>query len=305
MPAYNVEPFIEHSVSTILGQSLTDLEVIIVDDGSTDGTRDVIQKLARSDERVRAKLFDENRGVSATRNTALDLARGRWIAIVDPDDWVSTDRLEALTQIGEAEEADAVCDNQYFIASEDEAPFGELISTSMENTWQLSPAEFVMHDLPDMIGYGVLKPVFRRSFLEKNGLRYREDCSRGEDCLFMCECLARHAKVFLTTAAHYYYRVNRPGSATNLTIGLPSILNADEIHREIERIFADITDPRLKDALAFRSRAIDECMKYRRIADPLKSKQYGTAAARLLSNPTHIPPVTKRFLLAVLARLQK
>lgn len=297
--------FLSHSIKSVQDQTLQDIEILIVDDGSTDGTRDAIAELAESDPRIKPLFHSENRGVSAARNTAIGVALGKWLALVDPDDWIAPDRLKTLVDLAEERNADLIGDDQYFVASENDDPFGRLMPETCEGVWRLTPAEFIEHDQPEVIGYGVLKMLVRRSFIIENGLRYRTNCARGEDCLFYCDCFANGAAVYLTAQPFYYYRVNRLGSATNLTAGLPSILSVEEVHHEVEKIFEDFDDPELADALIKRSRLIDECVQYRNVVTPIKNRQFGKALSQALRKPAYIPPVTMRFLNAAWARFQK
>ena len=305
LPAYNVAEYIEASIGSIRNQTLRDIEIIIVDDGSSDGTRSAIEKLAQQDGRVKAIFHEQNQGVSAARNTALNVANGEWIALVDPDDWIDEDRLEYLVDTANMIGADAIGDNQALVdpGNQDQV-FGYLVDDEKQGVWDLSPAEFISHDLPEKIGYGALKFVVRRSFIEENNLRYRTDVARGEDCLFYCDCYAHGMKAFLTSEAKYFYRVNREGSATNITAGLPSILSVADVHQQAKLIFKDVSDKALHDALSHRGKLIDECIQYRSIVTPLKNKQFVTAMAAALSKPFYLPAVTRRFLSAVRARHQ-
>ena len=305
LPAYNVERYIDRSIKTVQDQSLSDIEILIVDDGSSDGTRDAITRLAEADPRIRPIFHNVNQGVSAARNSALEVATGQWVAMVDPDDWIAPNRFQTLVRLAEEQEADAVGDNQVFVDPHDEQAFGYLFRDGQKGTWELSAAEFIANDLPEVIGFGVLKLLIRKSFLDKHHLRYRTDVSRGEDCLFYCECFVRGAKVFLTSDPFYFYRVNREGSATNLTSGMPSIVSVAQVHETAKEILSGIPDPALHEALAARGQLIDECLQYRNVVTPLKNRQFFTALSRVLSKPTYIRPVTRRMMNAAWARYQK
>lgn len=105
MPACNAESFIQEAVASVLSQSVSDLELIIVDDGSTDGTGAIIQALAEKDSRVRPVVNETNLGVAKSRNRGMDLCRGTYIAFLDSDDYWHTDMLEKM--IARAEETGA------------------------------------------------------------------------------------------------------------------------------------------------------------------------------------------------------
>ena len=93
-PAYNAEPFLEATVSSVQNQTFSDWEMIIVDDCSTDSTYMLAQRLAKSDARIRVLQNDKNSGVAVTRNRALDAAQGEYIAFLDADDLWLPDKLE-------------------------------------------------------------------------------------------------------------------------------------------------------------------------------------------------------------------
>lgn len=96
VPAYNAEKVIETCVRSILRQTLENIEIIIVDDGSRDGTRTRLQRLALEDARIRLILKDQNEGLSAGRNSALKIARGEYVGFVDADDWIEENCLETM-----------------------------------------------------------------------------------------------------------------------------------------------------------------------------------------------------------------
>lgn len=105
VPAYNAEPFLRQCVDSILAQSHADLEVVLVDDGSTDATDTICDEYAEADPRVRV-LHTENRGVSAARNAGIEAARGEWLAFVDADDAVHPLFAEKMLRLAE----DCGCD---------------------------------------------------------------------------------------------------------------------------------------------------------------------------------------------------
>ena len=100
IPVYNVISFLERCVNSVLRQTYKDLEIILVDDGSTDGSGELCDKIATSDTRIRV-IHQENQGLSGARNTGILQARGEYIAFLDSDDeWLLSDGLERLIQMG-------------------------------------------------------------------------------------------------------------------------------------------------------------------------------------------------------------
>lgn len=100
VPAYNAEKVVENCIESILKQNLKNIELIAVDDGSKDSTRKVLEKMANSDDRIRLIKKDKNEGLSAARNSALEIATGEYVGFVDADDWVEKDTFEKMFQEG-------------------------------------------------------------------------------------------------------------------------------------------------------------------------------------------------------------
>lgn len=95
VPVYNVEPYLRKCLDNVINQTYRDLEILIVDDGSTDDSGRICDEYAEQDERVRV-FHTENRGLSCARNLGLDEAQGEWIGFVDSDDWIELDMYECL-----------------------------------------------------------------------------------------------------------------------------------------------------------------------------------------------------------------
>src|SRR3989339_194775 len=93
IPCYNVENYIEQCLESIINQSYKDIQIICVDDGSADNTPDILSKYSAKDVRIQI-ITQHNHGISAARNTGLQIASGDYIAFVDGDDWLETDAFE-------------------------------------------------------------------------------------------------------------------------------------------------------------------------------------------------------------------
>lgn len=120
MPAYNVEPFIGEAIESVLAQTFTDYELLIVDDGATDGTRRVAEQAADRDPRIQL-IVQENRGLAAARNTALRHARGGYIALLDSDDIWCPEFLAAQVAVLDARpEIDIVTGNAWTLGGHED-----------------------------------------------------------------------------------------------------------------------------------------------------------------------------------------
>lgn len=107
VPVFNVEPYLETCLDSILAQTYHDLEILVVDDGSTDGCGEICDHYARLDRRIFV-FHTENRGLSAARNLGLDHLHGQYISFVDSDDWIEPDMYERLLRMAEQTDADLI-----------------------------------------------------------------------------------------------------------------------------------------------------------------------------------------------------
>ena len=110
IPAYNVENYIEDCLESILNQTYTNIEVIIVNDGSTDGTLEKITPYADKDKRI-IILNQENQGVSATRNNGIEIAKGEYFAFFDADDYIPQNAIELFVKESKETDAEIVVSN--------------------------------------------------------------------------------------------------------------------------------------------------------------------------------------------------
>lgn len=206
MPAYNAAPYIGQAIESVQMQTLTDWELIIVDDGSTDETSQVVQSYL-SDSRIRLLQNASNRGVSYTRNRALEVAQGEWIAVLDADDWYAPERLEKLAAFAGQIGADIVGDLLIY-----QTAWGSIYTIS----WALRakpPKTPRVYTVEEAIRVDIsVKPVMRRAFILQHGVRYVESLHRSEDYAFLIEMLLKGARFALLPEPLYWYRV-RPGTA--------------------------------------------------------------------------------------------
>lgn len=111
VPIYNKEHYLEECIRSIQSQTLDDLEIILMDDGSTDTSGQICDRMAKSDERI-VVVHTENSGVCAARNVGLKLAKGKYIGFVDADDYISAAMYQKMANIMEEKDVDfVVCDH--------------------------------------------------------------------------------------------------------------------------------------------------------------------------------------------------
>lgn len=108
MPAYNSQAYIREAISSVQVQSVADWELIVIDDGSQDRTRQIVEELAQQDPRIRLVTNEQNMGAGGTRNRGLDMSRGEYVALLDSDDYWQSQMLEKMLACAQETKADII-----------------------------------------------------------------------------------------------------------------------------------------------------------------------------------------------------
>ncbi|MCR5254640.1 MAG: glycosyltransferase [Acetatifactor sp.] len=208
VPVYNSEKYIGRCIESIIDQEFTDFELLVADDGSTDGTGKILDGYAKKDKRI--KVFHrENSGVSASRNFCLDNAVGEYIQFLDADDWITPDATRLFVWAATEGKADMVIADFYRVIGDRLAVKGDIEEDGVMTRDELAAQ---MMENPADFYYGVLwNKLFKREIIEKYGLRMDPKVSWCEDFLFNLEYI-RHADVFYALHTPIYYYVKTKGS---------------------------------------------------------------------------------------------
>lgn len=208
-PVYNAEPFIEKCVDSIIGQTYTDWELILVDDGSPDNAGVICDKYAAKDKRIRV-IHKENGGVSAARQTGLDEAEGEYVIHVDPDDWVESEMLEELLLKAKETGADVViCD--YYINQGDQLTYRTQSPTSLN-------ASQVLKDLFQQLHGSCCNKLAKRVCYNRYDIRFPKDINYCEDLLTWVQLFSHNeVKVAYLPKAFYHYCMNENSISHHLT----------------------------------------------------------------------------------------
>ncbi|MEI9889940.1 MAG: glycosyltransferase family 2 protein [Caulobacteraceae bacterium] len=209
MANYNGAAFIGEALASALEQTLANIEVIVVDDASTDDSVALAQAVAARDGRVRVERLARNGGPSAARNRVLELARGEWIAVLDSDDLMNPLRLQQLVDQAEATSADIIADDLLVFQQDGSSPPRTLLGgwTGDAGGW-VSAADYIRSNGPygHKPNLGFLKPLFRRSFLVAKALTYDISVRIGEDFDIVCRALLDGARMRILPRPYYLYR---------------------------------------------------------------------------------------------------
>ena len=210
IPSYNAENTLRRTLDCVLGQTWRQLQVILVDDGSEDGTVEAARRIAEEDDRLTV-VPRENLGVSSTRNTGLALCTGKYIRFVDADDTLPEDSIEKMVRRAEQDGAELVIGgyDQYI---------GEKHSYhNLAGREDTAACDAIMDHLcrhANSYFYGVLwNKLFLRELTEKQACRFQEDLTWGEDFSFVMDYLAGVKTVSFMNESLYHYR-RTAGSAS-------------------------------------------------------------------------------------------
>lgn len=202
IPVYNAEKYLRKCMESVCRQTYADIEIIVVDDGSTDGSLAVLQECGRMDERI--KIFtQENSGQGAARNKGIAAAGGEYISFVDADDWLEEDEIETLYQSIVQNQADiAVCN--LFRTCIDE----ECIATTLEELFEGVICDSDDNYVFNISSYPVGK-LYKRELFASNGFAFPEHFY--EDVAAIPILFAKAKRISFVKEAKYYYR-NHSGS---------------------------------------------------------------------------------------------
>lgn len=208
VPVYNVEKFLGKCIESIITQTYTNLEIILVDDGSQDESAKICDTYARLDHRI-VVIHKENAGLGYARNSGLEVCNGNYIGFVDSDDWVMPNMFSELWMLCEETNADvAGCD--YFMEEDKKNYFSE--SDNSSTTAVLDKSEFMPLVLLDKLSSHAWRYLYKRHLFE--GIMYT-NAKSAEDMLFFPIIMNRAKKIALTDKPLYYYFAERPDNISN------------------------------------------------------------------------------------------
>lgn len=207
VPVYNVEKYLEKCLDSLIGQTLKDIEIICINDGSTDNSLSILEKYAKKDSRIKI-INQENQGIANTRNKSIKLAQGEYIGFVDSDDWLSLDFFEKLYNAALKYKADIAAAGIIRATDKHEKMFLEFKKETVTNN---TDKKFEICDIPDK-SY-VCNKIYKLSKIRYFGLKFKNDVTY-EDIIFTPEAV--HKLGTLVTVPHtYYFYYKRQGSITN------------------------------------------------------------------------------------------
>jgi len=227
VPVYNAAPYLRECVASLTGQTYSDLQIVLINDGSTDGSLDIMRELARQDKRI--EIYSQpNCGVATTRNHLLDKARGEFILFVDSDDWIELNTVETLLQEQARDDYDIVSFQ---------------LSTPLPNDEIYTQEQIIKKFLEHITFRGSLCDKLIRASLF-DGLEIDKTVSYGEDAMLVWQVLQRAKKVFVSRHSFYHYRVNENSLSRQHFNGrkFTAYTAWDTISRDVEESWPQFSD---------------------------------------------------------------
>ncbi len=219
LPVYNVQDYLERCVRSILAQSFTDYEMILVDDGATDGSGALCDALALQDPRIFV-VHKENGGLSSARNAGMEHARGQYIWFIDSDDWIEDGSLKMLSE-AVREPVDIVKFNHFRVEQTGKAVY----SNAKPGLYSGKRLEILREQAFHTTGKYVLSAwshLYRAEFLRSTGLKFVSERVIGsEDYLYNLQALLLAERIFVIPAILYDYEMREGSLSRNYKKDLP------------------------------------------------------------------------------------
>ena len=205
LPAFNAAVTLERALLSACDQTLGDIEIIVIDDASTDGTWAIIEAMMAKEPRLRAIRNKRNCGKPVSMNRAIAHATGRWLAVLDADDWFHPERLVRLIALAETARTQMAADNQVFY----DTLAGRFVGTAWtvaERQRTLTLDAYLAHsDAFERFSLGMLKPIFDAAFIRAQRIEYESDARNGQDFFKLLRFFLAGGSGITTDIPYYYY----------------------------------------------------------------------------------------------------
>lgn len=231
VPVYNSEKYLDKCLDTLCNQTLREIEIIMVNDGSTDNSENIIKDRVKKDSRI--KLYNKkNGGQASARNLGLTKATGEYIAFIDSDDYIELNFCEELYNVAKKNNSDIVCFD-YFITKADKDEYNKILNDKKTGTISLQDYIFS--------GAGPCNKIYRNAFLRKNNFRFPEGIIY-EDFASIPALVKHNPSVFYLNKSLFHYVQTSSSTMRN-----------DEYKEKYEDIFkaCDILYNELNNSLFF------------------------------------------------------
>lgn len=198
VPIYNAEKYLTRCIESLIHQTLNNIEIILIDDGSSDGSGDICDRYAGKDARIKV-IHKKNGGSASARQVGLDICTGTYYTVCDADDWVEPNIYEELYKKAIEEDADIVLSDYY-----NNYPNGR--QTRSRSYKYESQSQYILDLMTHKASVNTWCKLFKTSTVLNQNIRYEEGINLGEDALFIYKILLSPVNISVVDEALYHYQ---------------------------------------------------------------------------------------------------
>lgn len=247
IPVYNVEKYLKQCLDSVLNQTLENIEIILIDDGSSDDSAAIIDEYAYRDKRITA-IHKENGGYGKACNLGLEKANGEYIAILEPDDFIEPDMYKRLYELAKQYNSDIVKSSYYKKYETPEKT--ETVKIDWSKRFKLPDKPFKINEYPQFLALhpSIWSAIYKREFLNINNIRFIEAPGAGwTDNPFQIETMCLAENIYYTDKAFYHWRCRTIDDAQDIKDYTIPFKRCSEIHNWLKE--KNITDKNILAAI--------------------------------------------------------
>lgn len=235
VPIYNVEEYLDQCLKSLTMQTLEDIEIICINDGSTDNSSRILQKYVKKYSNF-IVINKKNSGYGDSMNRGLEKASGEYIGIVESDDFIESDAFEKLYKLARETRADIVKANYYYHSKN-----GDVLHRVVKNQKLNTPLSLADDDSIFLEEPGIWSAIYRRDFLNKNKIRFRTTPGASyQDTGFHFKSFCAAKRIVYTDKAYLHYRTDNASSSVK---SLEKVNYVVEEYADIERYIRNLNLP--------------------------------------------------------------
>lgn len=212
VPCYNVSEYLSRGLESLTKQTLKDIEIICIDDKSTDDTLKILESYSKKDSRIKLIKHSENQGVAVARNDGMKIAQGDYIGFIDPDDYVDLDFYEKLYKKAERTKSDVIKGNVKTIYHDGRIRFDNFEIKRIKKHLYNFASKF-------------WSAIYKKDFLQKYKIFFPEDIRTGQDSVFLSKLVLCNPKISMVKSSFYHYFYQRPGSLDSVNLSHNKVLS--------------------------------------------------------------------------------
>lgn len=202
VPVYNVVKFLDKCILSVLNQTFKEFELILVNDGSTDGSKEICNYYRERDNRVKV-VHKYNTGVSDTRNIGLDISTGGYVCFIDSDDYINSNMFEDLYRHTEDGKIDIIVSGMYFERNDDGSWENKIKYCEANNLQQIK--NLIVNLFKSYLLYNPVGKLYKKEIIDKYNIKFKKGMSFGEDPVFNCEFMKHIYSIKNIDKCYYNY----------------------------------------------------------------------------------------------------